>query len=195
MVKVLLIGSGLTAIQVNDYPYEENHWIICTVNNAFRATPKWRYAFFSRDYQKGKRPYPNDGQTIVDGEQIVFASSNWGGLLRTGLSVTLQSSYWILKNLKPGVIGYLGSDMNYKKDERGYTAFYGLGTDIKEKGISDPDHMAQLHGDGNPNYLHDIYKLLETNAAKQGCTLYNFSDDPDTRLPYPKRTPQEIDNG
>jgi hypothetical protein len=194
MVKVLMIGSGLSAEMVNDYRYKENDWIICTVNNAFRVTPQWKYAFFSKDYQKGKRPYPQEGKIIVDGEQIVFASSQWGGLLRTGLSVTIQSSYWVLKNLKPHVMGYLGSDMNYKKDKRGWTTFYGLGADIKFNGISDPDRMAQLHGGGNPNYIHDVYKLLEENAAKQGCKLYNFSDDPKTRLPFPKITAEEIDN-
>lgn len=193
--KVLLIGSGLTATQVNDYPYEWNGWIICTVNNAFRVTPKWKYAFFSKDYQKGKRPISDDGQVIVDGEQVVFASDPWGGLLKTGLSITLQSSYWILKNIKPNIIGYLGSDMNYKKDKRGWTTFYGVGSDIKFNGISDPDHMVKMYGQGNPNYLYDIYKLLETNAQKQGCILYNFSDDPETRLPFPKKTAKELDHG
>ena len=194
--KVLLLGSGKTALNVNDYDYKGNKWVIGTVNNAFRVTPQWDYAFFSKDFQKGKRPTHQslrDNQVMVDGENIVFASDPWGGLLKTGLSIVLQSSYWILKNLKPDIIAYLGADMNYEPDKKGYTTFYGRGMDIAERGISDPDHMAQMYGGGNPNYLIDIYKQLEANALGENCALYNLSDDPKTRLPFPKKTPEEID--
>lgn len=80
-------------------------------------------------------------------------------------------------------------------DEKGHTHIYGVGLDIKTHKMSDPDRMvksAEKRG-LEKNYLEYIYKRFEIKANENGCRVYNFSDDPLSRLPYTKVDVAEID--
>lgn len=193
MTKVLLLASGMSVKQHEDYPYKENGWIILAVNNAWAAAPDlWDYWVRAGDY-KGKRPtYIKDHQTEV--KSYRDSLNKYGGQKECGYSITLNAGYWALDKLQPSVIGLLGADMNYTPAEDGSTHFYGVGWDVKNNkcGKPDPDRMADLYGRNNPNYLHDIYMRLAHKAKEQGCKVYNLSTVEDTRLPYEKVTPSSL---
>lgn len=183
--KVLIVGSGKSGLDVKRH--ESYFDEIIVVNNAWALTGKWKYWVHPNDY-KGLKP------DLVKGNQIEINANGYGkslkkygGIHECGFSIMLNASYWVLDNLKPDEIYYLGADMNYIPDEEGNTHFYGVGFDIKNKGISDPDLMVKIRSKGDPNYLVNIYKRFELVANNNGCRVYNLSSDEKTRLPYEKK--------
>ena len=76
--------------------------------------------------------------------------------------------------------------MSYIPDKDGNTHFYGVGIDIKNRGISDPDLMVKVRSNGDPNYLENIYRRFEKIAGENNCRLFNLSKEEFTRLPYKK---------
>jgi hypothetical protein len=191
MKKVLIVASGLSAKEIHDYDYKANRWIIVAVNNGWLVVKDdWDYWVRASDY-KGQRPTPKQHQTEVKkyGQSLAV----YGGHQQCGYSITLCASYHILNTLKPNIIGYLGADMNYTPNENGATHIYGVGYDIQKNGISDPDRMVKRYGVGNKNYLTDIYNRFANIAAENNCNVYNFSSDIETRLPYMKNKPGQLD--
>jgi len=189
--KVLLIGSGFSANELNNYPYKENGWTIIAINHGWMATDEWTYMVHSTDF-RGTKPTPRSDQLMTSayGEAV----KQFGGHQVCGYSVTLCTSYWVLVNLKPKYMGYLGCDMNYTPNEKGDTHIYGLGLDFKKNKISDPDRMIKQHGKGDPAFLSTIYMRFAEKAIDFNDTkVYNFSSDPDTRLPYTKIKPADLD--
>jgi hypothetical protein len=183
--KVLIVGSGKSGEDVKSY--ESIFDFIVVVNNAWALTNKWAYWIHPNDY-KGLKP------DSIRPDQFEVKATNgygkslrkYGGIHECGFSIMLNASYWALDNLNPKEIYYLGADMNYCPDENGNTHFYGVGFDIKNKGISDPDLMVKVRGNGDPDYLIKIYKRFENIANQNDCKLYNLSRDEKTRLPYEK---------
>jgi len=139
-------------------------------------------SLFSQAIPKSKKVVNNYDKTLKE----------YGGIKKCGYSITLAASYYALHNLKPSVIGYLGADMNYNPDKKGNTHIYGVGFDIQERGVPDPDKMVKDHGNGNENYLEDIYKRFEQYATTTGCVVRNFSSDNETRLPYTRSNPYDF---
>jgi len=183
--KVLIVGSGMTAKQVSDYPYQQKDWCILTCNHGWKATPHWKYAVMSTGVE---RPEPGPGQTVLPTAEKILCY--FGGHNECGFSMMMVASYWSLLNLEPKVIGYLGADMIYTPDANGDTHFYGIGADIK-KGEPDPDKMVREHNiKKDPNFLHNIYMRFRNTAAKYDCKVYNFAKIEETRLPYPKEHPE-----
>lgn len=190
---MLILASGLSANEINDYRYEENDWIIVAVNNGWLATDDWSYLIQSKDF-KGNEPDPEDlreDQFVTkDYSKVV---RKFGGQDKVGWSITLTASYYALDLLEPDVIGFLGADMNYTPNEKGSTHIYGVGNDIKIRGIPDPDKMVQHWGKGDPNFLKDTYMRFYDEAEKLNCKVYNLSTVEDTRLPYPKASPRDFE--
>jgi hypothetical protein len=191
MKKVLLLASGLSAKEINDYDYKANGWIVVAINNGWLAYPNWDHWVKSKDY-KGKKP-----EKILD-HQVELLDYNttlkkYGGIQECGYSVTLAASYYALDYFKPDIIGYLGSDMNYEPNEFGHTHIYGLGLDIQKNKISDPDRMAERYGKKDPNYLKNIYMRFYNIAQEKNTKVYNFSSDENSRLPYLKSKAYEHD--
>lgn len=189
MTKVLIIASGHSAFEYFDYPYKENGWKIVVVSNAWKLTEDWEYCIHSCDI---KEKPPNIKNKITTKEYIP-SLNKYGGHKQCGHSIVLAASYYILDHFKPSVIGYLGCDMNYTPNENGHTHFYGIGYDISDKNISDPDHMIKLYGNDDPEYLTNIYNRFAQIAKENNCDVYNFSSEINTRLPHKKKTPKEID--
>ena len=183
--KVLIVGSGMSGLDV--VKYENDFDFIVVVNNAWSLTKRWNYWIHPNDY-KGSKP-----ETIMLNQKEINANGygsslrKYGGIDKCGFSIMLNASYWTLDNLSPSEIGYLGADMNYTPDENGSTHFYGIGIDIKNRGISDPDYMVKARSNGDPEYLYNIYKRFEKIANQNGCVVYNLSKDQKTRLPYEKK--------
>lgn len=183
---VLILGSGRS---VEDYhKYANKNFIIVAVNNAWAVTEDYDYWIRPGDYYGSCPDKLLPHQKAIGGEYNK-ALNKHGGVNKCGFSMMLAASYWVLEEIKPNNIYYLGADMNYRPDEKGNTHFYGKGYDIQKWKMSDPDLMVKVQkqkGNKNPNYLNDIYMRFYWIAEKQGTKCYNLSKDPDTRLPYPK---------
>lgn len=188
MNKVLLLASGMSASEVHDYDYKANGWTIVAINNGWQVTEDWDIWVRPGDFD-GKRP-----EVIKDTQEVCAkyseSLSHFGGHKACGYSITLCASYYSLWKYKPDVMGFLGCDMNYTPDADGNTHIYGIGSDIKKRGIPDPDRMVQQYAKGNENYLNDIYMRLVSEAERwSNCKVYNLSSVIDTRLPYNKAKP------
>lgn len=180
---VLMLGSGRS---VEDYhKYANKNFIIVAVNNAWAVTEDYDYWIKAEDYY-GRCPNELLPHQKAICKEYYNALNKNGGINKCGFSMMLAASYWVLEEIKPNNIYYLGADMNYTPDEKGHTHFYGKGYDILKRGMPDPDLMIEERGNNNPNYLNDIYMRFYWIAEKQGTKCYNLSKDPDTRLPYPK---------
>lgn len=191
MTKVLLLASGMSAREVDDYNYQANGWKIVAINNGWMAYEDWDHWVRSNDFN-GARPHViKDHQ--VECKKYGDILNHYGGHKECGYSITLCAGYYSLYKLKPSVIGFLGADMNYTPDKEGNTHIYGLGNDIKKRGIPDPDRMVQQYAKGNQNYLSDIYMRFHSIAQENKCDVYNFSSVEDTRLPYPKAKPRDFE--
>lgn len=188
MKKVLLIASGLSAKQVTDFPYKESGWIIVAISNGWKACEsEWDYWVRANDF-RGEKPLQLTHQHIVPayGKSL----KKFGGQKECGFSITLNAGYWVLDQLEPNVIGFLGADMNYTPNEGGHTHIYGVGYDIQKNKISDPDRMVRVHGNNSPTYLTEIYERFADIAKQQNCEVVNLSKDIETRLPYPRSLPE-----
>lgn len=186
MTKVLLLASGMSAKEVDNYDYKSNGWTIVAINNGWIAYDNWDHWVRANDF-KGERPDIKPGQ--IECKRYGDILAKYGGHKSCGYSITLCAGYYALHTLKPNVIGFLGADMNYTPDKDGNTHIYGVGYDIKERGIPDPDRMVNQYAKDNENYLTDIYMRFHSVASENGCDVYNFSSIEDTRLPYPKSSP------
>jgi hypothetical protein len=187
---ILILGSGLSAKDIS--LYNTNLFTIVAVNNGHLATSKWKYWVHTNDFV-GDKPQLKSDQFEITNKDYEKAMSEYGGIKLCGYSIMLASSYWVLKNLKPSKIYYLGADMNYNPDSNGNTHIYGVGFDIKKRKISDPDYMAKKHGNGDPDYLTKIYIRFEQLAATENVKLFNLSQIKNTRLPYERITENERD--
>ena len=193
MTKVLIVGSGPSARQYDLYQYKENGWSVVVVNNAHVAVDDWDLWIKSTDYE-GLHPDPKN----IKPYQKLLASyvpslNKYGGQHACGFSTMLNASYAVLDHMKPSVIGYLGADMNYTPNDKGETHVYGVGFDIKKHGMPDPERMIQHWSRGDPNFLEKIYQRFDGIASGEGCKVYNFSRDIETKLPYQRVKVEDID--
>ena len=194
--KVLIIASGQSASQFKDYDFEENGWTVVAVNNAWQACrDELKYWIRPGDYKGDVFQNPKEGQIIVKSYHSQL--KKFGGQKACGYSITLNAAYWVLSELKPNTIAFLGADMNYTPDkETGATSFYGVGYDIKNRKESDPDRMAKMYKSEKQTpeeYLREVYQRMENFANKQNCKVYNISKGVETRLPYQRIEVTEID--
>jgi len=192
MKKVLILASGLSAREVDNYDYKANDWTIVAVNNGWLATPLWDHWVRANNY-KGKKPDKIEPPKVEINKYGKYVTP-YGGQKQCGFSITLTAGYYVLQQFDPDVIGFLGADMNYTPQADGSTHIYGIGYDVKTNNIPDPDKMVKEHGKDDPNYLENIYLRFSKIAKEQHNTqVYNFSSIQDTRLPYPKNNPRNFE--
>jgi hypothetical protein len=184
MNKVLIVGSGHSAIEVNKY--KDNGFIIVVVNNAWKVCNFWNYLVYAGDFKGDLPKNIKETQRLISGNDYNLAMRKYGNVNNCGFSIMLNTSYWVLENLNPEVIYYLGADMNYKPDKNGNTHFYGIGYDIKKYGKPDPDIMVELNSKGDINYLFNLYMRFYNIAKSKNIDVYNLSNVDNSRLPYPK---------
>lgn len=182
---VLIVGSGRSGFDVKKY--EDKFDFIVVVNNSWALTDKWTYWIHPNDYKGTKPGVINLNQVEINANGYGKSLRKYGGIHECGFSIMLNASYWALDNLNPSEICYLGADMNYSPDQNGNTHFYGVGIDIRSKGISDPDLMVKKRSNGDPEYLTSIYNRFQRIANENACLLYNLSKEENTRLPYLKK--------
>lgn len=187
MTKVLMLASGLSAREIENYDYKANGWAIVAINNGWVAYENWDHWVHSDDFMGNRPESIKPNQTVC--KQYGTILRHYGGHKNCGYSITLCAAYYALRIIKPKVIGFLGADMNYVPDRDGKTHIYGVGYDIIKNGIPDPDRMVEKYSKDNTTYLHDIYMRFHGIAKDNGCEVYNFSSMVNTRLPYPKSKP------
>jgi len=184
MNKVLIIGSGHSAKEYEKY--KNLDLIVVVVNNAWKITENWDYWVYAGDY-KGDRPITiKDNQTEITGVDYNKSMIKYGYVNKCGFSIMLNTSYWVIENLNPSEIYYLGADMDYNPDEKGNTHFYGIGYDIRTYKKSDPDIMVELNAKGDNNYLENIYMRFYNIAKNKNIKVFNISSNCNSRLPYPR---------
>lgn len=188
--KVLIVGSGFSALEYNDYPYVDKGWVVATINNGWKATNDTHHlSVFSTEIKN----FPKWPDKISTSDYLEVLAK-YGGARECGYSSMIAISYYVLEVLSPKIIGYLGADMIYSKEGHGSnTCIYGIGEDIAKRGISDPDQLQKVYGYGDPHYLTNLFKRFEDIALENDCLVYNLSSMEQTRLPYLKTTPSEID--
>ena len=186
--KYLLIASGKSAQQFHDYPYREKGWKIIAINNVFRFLDVAEYDLLvhAPDMRNKVLHIPHTKTHLLQGPSTM---SKWGGLDVAGRGIVITTAYYIMDKYKPDMIGFLGCDMNYTPDpETGNTCIYGIGEDIRVKKQSDPDRILAFMKD--PQFFDKTFKRFEEIAD---CEVYNFSTDPETRLPFLQVDPIDID--
>lgn len=185
----LLLGSGHSVREIDKLDLSK--FYVVAINHAHQVTNLWNMWFHASDYRDPK-PKFKDGQIEVGKYNHILGKH--GGHGACGYSVVLNASYYVLDQLEPKRIFYLGCDMNYTPDADGHTHFYGIGKDIQTRNISDPDMMAQRYRDGKEPevYLRDLYMRFAKIAEDHGCSVWNLSPDLNSRLPYPKMNIDEF---
>lgn len=191
-MKLLLIGSGLSAKQAKQWNIK-NHFV-GTINHAWRLYPEFDIAFYAGDLPNEDRPensaYRYKNQLFVSDLVGPYRDQYTFNVCRHTLRLGNQSSlmmtlHWIIwyaeqTKLKLSRIGLIGCDLNYIPDENGHTHFYGIGKDIITRGIPDP------FLDKTPDQIRTALFLIEMKANERNIEMVNYSDDPNTILPFKK---------
>ena len=187
--KVLIVGSGLSAQQIHEYPYKQNGWTIVAVNHGWMAYPEYDTLIVSSDFAGTVDPYVA-GRLVKNSHHSTY---QYGGRAKTGFSIALDAGYWPLDVLKATTIGFLGAALNYTPvGEEQRTHIYGTGLDVLT-GVPDHVKIEQEHGRGDPNYTTTIYKYFDKTALQHGCRVFNLSHSIETKLPFMRVTAEQID--
>ena len=168
---VLILGSAPDALRAATWPKRESCKIV-SINNAWRIRDDWDYNIHPDDFPAENRPRPADrSQEIIGSSLYVPANNRFGGIVYAGATMAFTAGYWALSALKPRVLAYLGCDMVYNGQ---YTHFYG-------RGRPDP-----LRADVTLASLEAKSARLMTIAAQRHCSCINLSQEPDSRLLFPR---------
>lgn len=205
MKKVIIVGSGPNMIKINEW--DTSDATVVGVNNVWQGTDKWNVLLHAGDYPKPYRIPVKEGQykvtrwgpkSFIDSFLAmakVYAERDveWQeARLMMGLPIVFAATYWAMHYLRPDVIGYIGTDMDYTPDKDGSTHFYGVGNDISRRGI--PDYMFQqkMHYDGDENFLDVLFERASAVAEKRRVRLVNLSDNPNSKLPWERMIYEEF---
>ena len=117
-------------------------------------------------------------QRVIRAADYVPVQNQYGGFVYAGGTMAFTAAYWALGVLRPKVIAMLGCDMVYAAADK--THFYG-------KGAPDP-----LRKDVTLRSLEAKSARLMAIASKQGCAIVNLSVADDSRLVFPRGTPDAL---
>ena len=201
-MKVICIGSGSNMTIVNDW--DTDGIKIAGVNNTWRGTDKWDYLIHSGDYpfkseitktRSSQKICAKDGDMNYMESYIGMSGMPWKkARLHLGLPIYFTMSYWALHYLNPTHIGFIGFDMDYTPSDDGSTSFYGVGYDMKKRGMPDP--LYQFRNvpayANNPNILNELLERLSIKSENNKCKLINLSDNPNSVLPWDKMSFEEF---
>lgn len=173
----LLIGSGSGATAARSWDLSQ--WDVGAIHNAWSVAPDLtKYHFVSGDFvpAKGNSPTLEFNSKVrkvsykdYDGpvQRERFGRQEYG----IGATMFFNAAYWVLGELRPSVIGFLGCSMDYGEDGAPNT-FYGAGS-------PDPVRFGRRK-------LEEWFSYLQDFATNQGCELVNFGLP--GIMPYERRT-------
>jgi hypothetical protein len=170
--RVLILGSAPDVLGARDWPRDGIDSIVA-INNAFAVRPDWDFAIHSEDFPPERRPAASrTGQGVVTAAAFVPAVNAFGGFVFAGGTMAFTAGYWALAALRPRLIGFFGCDMVYPA--AGASHFYG-------RGAADP-----LRPDPTLQSLEAKSARLRLVAAAAGCAVVNLSEQPASRLTFPR---------
>lgn len=206
-MKVICLGSGKNMTLINDW--DTSGITIAGVNNVWRGTTKWDYLIHAGDYPAKneikrtptQKVYSKGGPKGYMESYTAMSNPNGNPMpwerarIYLGLPIYFTLTYWVLHNFKPSHIGFLGFDMNYAPGPNGETAFYGVGHDMKKRGVPDPLYQFRTI----PEYAKEGDKMMgillsRLNDRRGDTQFYNLSDDPTSVLPWERATFEEFKN-
>lgn len=190
--KVICCGSGHSLKQIHEW--DTNGITIVGVNNVWRVTDKWDHMLYPADYKmpiptkEQQQTHSSRGQGLCIRKPFMHYSGEGNSTCTKALGPTMyfHAAYWSLYWLKPKYLGFIGFDMNYKPDENGHTASYGVGEDIKKRGKPDPFYQMRFYKGTAKENLNRFFELLRRNAGD--TRLFNLSNDVNTILPWDRIT-------
>lgn len=175
---VLIIGSGPNAPDCLGWDLSAFAAVVA-INNAWRVREDWTHLIHPEDFPPERRPDRlSPGQTVVTASDYVPSLNRFGGVVYAGGTMAFTAGYWALAALAPDVLAYIGCDMVYPSS--GPTHFYGTGT-------ADP-----LRADVTLQDLEAKSARLLLMAAASGCRCVTLSRATETRLVFPRTTPQAL---
>ena len=173
---VLILGSAPNAILAKDWSLTSFNSLV-TINNAWKIRSDWNYNIFPTDFPIKNRPTPSPSQYIISANDYVPIQNTFGGFVYAGGTMAITAAYWTLSILKPTNLFFLGCDMVYTGTN---THFYGVGT---------PD---PLRRDISLRSLEAKTTRFECFASLAGCSVFNLSEEPKSRLVYRRKKISEM---
>jgi hypothetical protein len=175
---VLILGSGPDVIRARAWPRAPFTHIVA-INNAWQVREFWDYLIHPEDFPTDRGPASHDPerQAVITADIYVPVQNAFGGFVYAGGTMAFTAGYWALGELKPDVMAFLGCDMNYQGEK---THFYGKG---------EPDPLRQ---DVTLQSLEAKSARLMALAAAEGCLCLNLSEQPVSRLVFPRAAPDDI---
>jgi hypothetical protein len=174
---VLILGSGPDATRARSWPRGPFTHVVA-INNAWQVRD-WDYLIHPEDFPSERAPSGIDParQAVITADIYVPVQNAFGGFVYAGGTMAFTAGYWALGELKPDIIAFLGCDMVYAGNK---THFYG-------KGEADP-----LREDVTLQSLEAKSARLMALAAARGCLCLNLSEQPQSRLVFPRSTVAEL---
>lgn len=165
----LIVGSGPTAIDLKDADLPSIAKI--AVNNAWLLRTDFDYVVYPFDFPTDRRPPKTYAGLQISNAQYMEAINSAGGMIFCGATMAFATGYWAVHTLRSKAVGFFASDMVYNGTR---THFYGEGT-------ADP-----LRADVTLRNLEAKSARLFLGALTQGTLLLNCSEEPETRLVFPR---------
>ncbi len=176
--RVLILGSAPDVVRARAWPRAGIEAIVA-INNAWAVRPDWDWLIHPSDFPPERRPAAlAPGQRLVGYDAYVPAVNAHGGFVYAGGTMAFTAAYWTLDALAPRTIAFLGCDMVYAR--AGASHFYG-------RGRPDP-----LRPDPTLQSLEAKSARFQICAAEAGCAVVNLSDQPTSRLVFPRLTRAEL---
>jgi len=168
------MGSGGCAGQVRDW--DLTGWTVGAIHNAWSITPSsLSYHFVSGDFIAARgNETPTGFYKRVRRISYKEYDGQWQrhrfGRQQYGIGATMlfNAAYWVLGNLLPLKIGFVGCSMDFPNGDA--NTFYGSGK-------ADPLRFGS-------NTLSMWFEHFDTFARVYGCSLVNFGSSTGL-MPYP----------
>ncbi|BDX22041.1 hypothetical protein TUM22923_13620 [Polynucleobacter sp. TUM22923] len=175
---VIVIGSAPDASRST--LWDKSTHTIAAINNAWRIRSDWDYLVFPEDFPSENAPTTiQASQRLIVAKDFVPTQNTYGGFIYAGGTMAYTAAYWVLGALKPDVMAFIGCDMIYPSDGS-QTHFYG-------NGAPDP-----LRDDVTLQSLEAKSIRLLALAAGQQCLCVNLSDQPTSRLMFPRMSVDQL---
>jgi hypothetical protein len=170
---VLIIGSAPDALNARLWDKALFSHVVA-INNAWQVRPDWDYLLHPEDFPAAHMPPSvTQQQTVITAEDYVPVQNDFGGFVYAGGTMAFTSAYWVLGQLRPKVIAFIGCDMVYPSSGKP-THFYGTGK-------ADP-----LRSDVSLQSLEAKSARLQYLAGLQHCQCVNLSLAAESRLLFPR---------
>jgi hypothetical protein len=167
----IIVGSGPSAPSLpKDLPAEA---VLIAVNNAWRINRVFDYLIYPDDFPADRLPPANFPGVLVSNSGYMPAIDASGGIVFCGATMAFAAGYWAVEKIRPKILGYFASDMIYSTNS-GNTHFYG-------NGAPDP-----LRKDISLGSLEARSTRLFCLALMNGTLIVNHSEEPDSRLVFPR---------